>query len=112
MTKNHHLVIIINKSEQDILKKIKDEHYIDLVEYKYVPKENLSTDQFSLVEKAGLVRELIKKEPSKIRNELNHIMHVGDRQTICLNPHKYSFCSDYTMSAITHELNKLSLSVI
>lgn len=95
------------KSEAEILERIKNEKGILLSEFDDVFVNHLDVTNYSLIEKAALVRENIDSSKSSFRNELNHIMHVNDRQLICLNPHKYSFCSGSTRKEISKQIDKL-----
>lgn len=98
----------LKKTEIEILKRIKLEKGVNIPSFKDEFIEGIDTSDYSLIEKAALVREHISKTPSHFRNELNHILHVNDRQIICLNPHKYSFCSETTRIQISDMITKIT----
>lgn len=95
-----------SKSEEEILSQIKETHNIILPNYVSIDPKAIDTTNYSLIEKAGLVREFLPKTHIN-RNELNHIMHVEDRLNICLNPHKFNFCSEDTRKVIEAEISRI-----
>jgi wobble nucleotide-excising tRNase len=102
----------ISKTETEILERIEKEKMISIPPFDDKFLERVDMSSYSLIEKAALVREYLPTTHSHFRNELNHIMHINDRHIICLNPHKYSFCSEKTRNQISKEITKISSNII
>lgn len=103
----HRWLTEIKKTEEYIIEEIFSKNGVSVPKYEEGLLTKIAISNYSLLERAALAREQMPRKASCIRNELNHIIHVGDRQIVCLNPHKYSFCSNRTKNQVDLIIDKL-----
>lgn len=88
--------------EEDIVNNLKSNFSIDLELFSTNFYENISTTEFSLLEKMFLLRE--SNVSKKIRDELSNHIHLNSKYIVSLNPYKFSFCSSYVYKVISEEI--------
>lgn len=97
-----------NKTEEDILKVIKDDLAIEYSPLQQNYLENINVDCFTSFERVLYCRELIKtnsKSGRIIKDELSNIIHLNSAYAICLNPYKFNYFSKYVFDYITNNFN-------
>ncbi|MDH6366847.1 MULTISPECIES: hypothetical protein [unclassified Breznakia] len=108
----HRLIDEKNTDENTIVKRINENHKINLKTFEESIYDQIDIDNYSVLEKAVLLREANKmnltKVKSKERAEINYMLHLNDRLVVCLNPHEYEFCSDNLREALERFSNEFA----
>lgn len=90
--------------ENQIVSTINNEFKInlDLFDVRFYKK--IKTDNFVLIEKIFLLRELSISKNQK--DELSNLVHLNSKYAVSLNPYKFSFCSNYINALAEDHITK------
>ncbi|MDY0277726.1 MAG: AAA family ATPase [Acholeplasma sp.] len=91
-------------TEDILLMKISKKFNITLNKFSLSEYLNIDTTQFSIIEKAFLLRE--KTINSTLKDELSNYIHLNSMFAITLNPYSFSFCSNFVYEEINKKILK------
>ena len=96
------------KTEKNVINLIYKAHKLKLEEYdEELQKDIGKTSEYSLIEKAAFVRENTKSN-KRLKAELNNLIHINTKLKVCLDPHKYNFCSSYTYKLVNEKFEEFT----